>query len=62
MASITFALGPVWPWCGGALDLLQLRVELVPLLQRAHVQLQQHLVLLADLFIVVSQAVQLWAG
>lgn len=54
MAIITFALGPVRPWCGGALDLLQLRIKLVPLLQRVHVQLQQYLMLLADLFVVIS--------
>lgn len=52
-----FTLGPVRPWRGGALELLELRIKLVPLLHRAHVQLQQNLMLPADLFVVVSKAV-----
>lgn len=60
MAIITFALAPVRPRCRGALDLLELRMKPVPLLQCGHMQLQQYLVLLADLFVVTSQAVQLW--
>lgn len=41
------------------MDLLQLSIELIPLLQCAHVQLQQDLMLLADLFIIALQAFQL---